>query len=84
MFSDEPTIAVLENRKERVRTRINDEFLSQCLKIFPNKIMIWVPISWKGTSRLHIIEVLMNSVQCIEVLKRKAITQARDWYPEED
>ena len=85
-FSDESTIAVLDDRVQTVRRRPGEEFLPECLKKtvkFPTKIMVWGAISVHGTSRLHIVEGNMNQVKYIEVLKGRLLPQIREWYGQE-
>lgn len=85
VFSDESTIAVLDDRVQSVRRRPGEEFLPGCLKKtvkFPEKIMVWGAISVHGTSRLHIVQGTMNAVKYIEVLKRQLLPQIREWYGE--
>jgi hypothetical protein len=85
-FSDESTIAVMEDRVQSVRRRPGEEFLPECLKKtvkFPTKIMVWGAISVHGTSRLHIVEGNMNQVKYIEVLKGRLLPQIREWYGQE-
>ena len=87
VFSDESTIAVLEDRVQTVRRRSGEEFLPDCLKKtvkFPAKIMVWGAISVYGTSRLHIVEGTMNQIKYIKVLEERLLPQLNDWFPDKD
>ena len=86
VFSDESTIAVLDDCVQTVRRRPGEEFLPECLKKtvkFSAKIMVWGAISVHGTSRLHIVEGNMNQVKYIEVLKGRLLPQIKEWYGEQ-
>ena len=66
VFSDESTIAVLDDRVQSVRRRPGEEFQPDCLQKtvkFPQKIMVWGAISVHGTSLLHIVEGMMNQTK---------------------
>lgn len=83
MFSDESTIAVLDDRVQSVRRRPGEEFERDCLQKtvkFPQKIMVWGAISVHGTSRLHIVEGMMNQTKYIEVLRGRLLPQVTEWY----
>lgn len=83
MFSDESTIAVLDDRVQSVRRRPGEEFQPDCLQKtvkFPQKIMVWGAISVHGTSRLHIVEGMMNQTKYIEVLRGRLLPQVTEWY----
>ena len=87
VFSDEPTIAVLEDRVHTVRRRSGEEFLPDCLKKtvkFPVKIMIWEAISVYVTSRLHIVKGTMNQIKYTKVLEERLLPQLNDWFPDKD
>ena len=86
VFSDESTIAVLDDFVQTVRRRPGEEFSPECLKKtvkFSAKIMVWGAISVHGTSRLHIVEGNMNQFKYIEVLKGRLLPQIREWYGEQ-
>ena len=66
MFTDESTIAVLDDRVQTLRRRSGEEYLPACLKKtvkFPAKIMVWRDMLFNGISRLHIIEGTMNQIK---------------------
>ena len=46
--------------------------------------MVWAAISAMGTSRLHIVEGIINAVKYIDVLKHRLIPQIQDWYGKEE
>ena len=83
VFSDESTIAVLDDRVQSARRRPGEEFQPDCLQKtvkFPQKIMVWGAISVHGTSRLHIVEGMMNQTKYIEVLRGRLLPQVTEWY----
>lgn len=83
MFSDESTIAVLDDRVQTVRRRPGEEFEPECLKKtikHSQKIMVWGAISVHGTSRLKIIDGMMDQFKYIDVLKNRLLLQTRDWF----
>ena len=83
VFSDESTIAVLDDRVQTVRRRPGEEFLPECLKKtvkFPTKIMVWGAISIFGPSRLHIVNGTMDSIQYTQVMEKRLKPQIRDWF----
>ena len=87
VFSDESTIAVLDDRVQTVRRRKGEEFNPQCLRKtvkFPQKIMVWGAISVHGTSRLHIVSGMMNAQKYISVLQTRLLPQIKDWRCEND
>ena len=72
MFSDESTIAILNDRTQTVRRRPGEEFLADCLKNtvkFPQKNMVLGAFSIHGTSRLHIVDGMVNHKKYIKVLE---------------
>ena len=72
IFSDESTIAVLNDKVQTVRRRFDKKFLPQYLKKtvkFSAKIKIWGKISVHGISRLHIVEGNMKQVKYVQVLE---------------
>ena len=86
IFSDESTIAVLEDRVQSVRRRQGEEFKPECLKKtlkFPSKIMVWGAISVHGPSRLHIVEGTMNGAKYISMLNSRLLPQIRNWFEQE-
>ena len=86
IFSDESTIAVLDDRVQSVRRRQGEEFKSECLKKtlkFPSKIMVWGAISVHGPSRLHIVEETMNGAKHISMLNSRLLPQIRNWFEQE-
>jgi len=86
IFSDESTIAVLDDRVQSVRRRQGEEFKPECLKKtlkFPSKIMVWGAISVHGPSRLHIVEGTMNGAKYISMLNSRLLPQIRDWFEQE-
>ena len=83
VFSDESTIFILDDRVQSVRRRAGEEYLPECLKKtvkFPQKIMVWGAISVHGTSRLCIVDGMMNQQKYIEVIKTHLPPQIREWY----
>lgn len=87
VFSDESTIAVLDDRVQTVRRRPGEEFHKDCLQKtvkFPTKIMVWGAISVHGTSRLHIVEGMMDQNKYINVLEKRLLPQIDEWYPDKD
>ena len=86
IFSDESTIAVLDDRVQSVRRRQGEEFKPECLKKtlkFPSKIMVWGAISVHGPSRLHIVEGTMNGAKYISMLNSRLLPQIRNWFEQE-
>ena len=85
IFSDESTIAVLDDRVQSVRRRQGEEFKPECLKTlkFPSKIMVWGAISVHGPSRLHIVEGTMNGAKYISMLNSRLLPQIRNWFEQE-
>ena len=86
IFSDESTIAVLDDRAQSVRRRQGEEFKPKCLKKtlkFPSKIMVWGAISVHGPSRLHIVEGTMNGAKYISMLNSRLLPQIRNWFEQE-
>ncbi|KAK6187514.1 hypothetical protein SNE40_005520 [Patella caerulea] len=86
IFSDESTIAVLDDRVQSVRRRRGEEFLPGCLRKtvkFPTKIMVWGAISVKGPSRLYIVEGTMDSIKYVDMLEHRLVPQIKDWYGED-
>ena len=87
IFSDESTIAVLDDRVQTVRRRSGEEFLPECLKKtvkFPSKIMVWGAISVHGTSRLHIVQGTMNQMKYVEMLEGRLLRQVTEWFPDKN
>lgn len=83
MFSDESTVAVLDDRVQTVRRRAGEEFLQECLQKtvkHSQKIMVWGAISVHGTSRLKIVDGMMNQYKYIEVLENQLLPQTREWF----
>lgn len=83
IFSDESTISVLDDRVQSVRRRVGEEYKPECLKKtvkFPQKIMVWGAISVHGTSRIHIVEGMMNQTKYIQVLRTRLLPQVKEWY----
>ena len=86
IFSDESTIAVLDDRVQSVRRRQGEEFKPECLKKtlkFPSKIMVWGAISVHGPSRLHIVEGTMNGAKYISMLNSRLLPQIRNWFEQQ-
>ena len=87
VFSDESTIAVLNDRVQTVRRRSGEDFLPDCSKKtvkFPAKIMVWGAISVYGTCRSHIVKGTMNQIKYIEVLEERLLPQLNDWFPDKN
>ena len=87
IFSDESTIAVLDDRVHTVCRRSGEEFLLQYLKKTvkcPAKIMVWGSISVHETSRLHIVEGTINQVKYLLKLEGRLLGQVREWFPDND
>ena len=86
IFSDESTIAVLDDRVQSVRRRQGEEFKPECLKKtlkFPSKIMVWGAISVHGPCRLHIVEGTMNGAKYISMVNSRLLPQIKNWFEQE-
>ena len=85
VFSDESTISVLDDRVQTVRRRPGEEFEPECLKKtikHSQKIMVWGAISVHGTSRLKIVEGMMNQLKFVDMLQNRLLPQTRDCFGE--
>ena len=75
----------MQDRANFIRRRPNQALDPDCVRQtvkHPVKIMIWGAISVHGTSRLHIVEGMMNSQQYVEVLEKRFFPQLLDWFPD--
>ena len=80
VFSDESTIAVLDDRVEAGSRKQGKEFEPQCLKNtikFSQKIMVWCAISIRDTSLLFVVDGTMNTEKCISVLEKRLLLQIK-------
>lgn len=83
MFSDETMIELQPPLSQFVRRSwnepISDVHLNQKAK-HPLKLMFWGCMSSQGMGRLHLVEGSMNADQYLEVLRRRVLPQADDWF----
>jgi hypothetical protein len=86
-FSDEATVQIMDERHQFVRRRLGEELLADCVKQsvkYPDKIMLWSVISWKGTGPLYAINGTMRKEQYIQILENCIFPNMKEWFPEND
>ena len=81
VFSDESTIAVLDDSVETGSRKQGKEFKPQRLKNtikFSQKIMVWGAIFIRDTSLLFVVDGTMNAEKYIFVLEKCLLLQSKD------
>jgi hypothetical protein len=74
-------------RDQFVRHRPVEEQLADCVKRsvkYPDKIIVWSVISWKGTGPLHAVNGKMLKEQYTQVLDNCLFPKMKEWFPEND
>jgi hypothetical protein len=74
-------------RHQFVRHRPEEELLAHYVKQgvkYPDKIMVWNVISWKGTGPLHAVNGMMQKEQYIQLLNNCLFPKMKEWFPEND
>lgn len=50
----------------------------------PTSVMVWSSMSVYGPGRLYIVEKTMRQDQYLNVLQRRMVPQAKDWFPDDE
>lgn len=86
IFTDESTFCVqlAEPRfVRRGREPISPHHMIQKAK-FPNKVMVWGQICYKGCGRIYIVDGTVTGIKYIDILRGRCLPQANEWYPDGD
>jgi hypothetical protein len=66
-----------------VRHKPGEELLADCVKQsikYPDKIMVWSVISWKGTGPLHAANGTIPKEQYIQVVDNCLFPKMKEWF----
>jgi hypothetical protein len=77
----------MDERHQFVSCRPGEDLLPDCVKQsvkYPERIIVWSVISWKGTGPLHAVNGIMREEQCIQVLDKFLFPKMKEWFPEND
>lgn len=85
IFSDESHFEILGKNPQYVFRRPGEKFDESCITRsvkHPTKVMIWSQISSKGTGHLHLVKGMMEQTQYAEVIEKRMLPQAHQWFPD--
>lgn len=91
VFTDEKdfTVEIAKNHQNdrvygRNKSAINPNRLYRETSRFSKKVMVSAGISWRGKTRIHIVESKLNTVEYIKLLDDGLIPDCFNLYPEHD